>query len=164
MSVKLAVVYYSTYGTNHRMAEIAAEAARAAGAEVRLAHDGMRVTRVVVVQDCGLVINPDRVRAQVEGNVMMAIGQLLFEHARFDAGGAIARQWSDYPLAGMDDLPELELELLEPAGADPAGAGEVALIAVLPALLNAVRDAGGPRAARLPLRDPGGDVARQGGG
>ncbi len=130
--------------------------------EVRIdARSGqVRVLRAVCVQDTGLVINPDQVRAQVEGNLMMAIGQVLLEQACFDAAGACARRWGDYPLPGQQDvpqpgpdgLPSIEIELRVDRSQPPTGVGEVALVAAAPALFNALRDACGWRPQRLPVR------------
>lgn len=119
---------------------------------VERASGRVTVLRAVCVQDSGLVINPDQVRAQVEGNVAMAIGQVLMEEAVFDTGGARARVWSDYPLPGLADLPPVEVELLSDRRQPPTGVGETALVAAAPALFNALRDACGWRPQRLPVR------------
>lgn len=112
----------------------------------------IKVLRAVCAQDIGLVINPDQVRAQIEGNVMHAIGQVLMEHAPVANGGIAARRFSDYPTPTFSDAPQIEVALIGVASVAPAGAGETALIAAVPALANAVRDATGFRATRLPVR------------
>ena len=115
----------------------------------------VRVLRACCAQDVGLVINPDQVRAQIEGNVMMAIGQVLMEQAPIadlPQGGIAAQRFSDYLTPTLADAPEFEIALIGDPAVAPAGVGETALIAAVPALANAIRDATGFRAARLPLR------------
>lgn len=126
----------------------------AAAFDVRVDRQRQRieVMRAVVAQDIGLVINPDQVRAQIEGNVMHAIGQVLMERASVADGGIAARRFSDYPTPTLADAPEIEVALIGDASIAPAGAGETALIAAVPALANAVRDASGVRAPGLPVR------------
>ncbi|NKC31681.1 xanthine dehydrogenase family protein molybdopterin-binding subunit [Falsiroseomonas selenitidurans] len=135
-------------GTYHETSHVAC----AADVAVDPATRAIRVLRFCCALDIGLAVNPDRVRAQIEGCVMMAIGQLLREEARIDAGGYAARRFADYPMAGPSDVPAIEIALLGDAVTPPAGAGEVALIAAVPALVNAVRDATGHAATRLPIR------------
>lgn len=135
-------------GTYHDASHIACAADVAVDPVTR----SIRVLRVCCALDIGLVVNPDRVRAQVEGCVIMAIGQLLHEAACLDVGGFAARRFADYPMARLADVPAIEVALLGEAATPPAGAGEVALIAALPALVNAVRDATGHTATRLPIR------------
>lgn len=100
----------------------------------------------------GLAINPDQIRAQIEGNVMMAIGQVLMEQAPIAEGGIAARRFSDYPTPTLAHAPEFEIAIISDPAVAPAGMGETALIAAVPALANAIRDATGFRAARLPIR------------
>jgi len=111
----------------------------------------IKVLRAVCAQDVGLVINPDQVRAQIEGNVMHAIGQVLMERAPVADGSMAARRFRDYPTPTLADAPEIEVALIGDTSNAPSGAGETALITAVPALANALRDAIGLRAARLPV-------------
>jgi isoquinoline 1-oxidoreductase beta subunit len=135
-------------GTYHDASHVACAADVAVDPTTR----AIRVLRVCCVLDIGMVVNPDRVRAQVEGCVMMAIGQVLREEARIGPDGYAARRFADYPMAGLLDVPAIEVALRGDPSVPPAGAGEVALIAVVPALVNAIRDATSHRATRLPIR------------
>lgn len=119
--------------------------------QVLRAEGRVKALRACCVQDCGLLVHPDQVRAQIEGNLVMAIGQVLIEQARFDRAGTQARRWADYPIAALDDTPEFDIELIDDGRHEPAGVGEVALIAAVPALANALRDASGWRPNRLPF-------------
>jgi len=123
----------------------------ACAVDVRLdAQRGAVVDRFVCVQDTGLVINPDQVRAQIEGNLMLAISQVLLEHAPLGRDGTVARRLADYPVAGMRNVPSMEIELVDDGREPPAGVGEVALIAAIPALAAALHDATGQAVHRLP--------------
>jgi isoquinoline 1-oxidoreductase beta subunit len=112
----------------------------------------VRVLRACCAQDVGLAINPDQIKAQIEGNVMLGIGQVLMEEAKIANGRIAAKRFSDYPTPTLADAPEFEIALISDRSAAPAGAGETALIAAMPALANAIRDATGVRVTRLPLR------------
>lgn len=113
---------------------------------------GLRVLRAWCVQDTGLVINPDQVRAQVEGNLMLALSQVLHERAHLGPDGPLARRLSDYPVAGFADRIEPVIELVDRPDEAPTGVGETALIAAVPALANAIRTASGHRPVSLPWR------------
>lgn len=109
------------------------------------------VLRAICAQDVGLVVNPDQVRAQVEGCVMQAIGQVTTELAPIGARGPSARRFSDVDLVTIAQAPEFEIDLIGDPAAAPSGVGETALVAAVPALANAIRDACGVRPARLPF-------------
>lgn len=110
----------------------------------------VRIQRAWCVQDTGLVINPDQVRAQIEGNLMLAISQVLHERARLTPEGPAARRLADHPVAGFAQRIEPVIDLVDRPAEAPAGVGETALIAAVPALANAIRTARGERPLRLP--------------
>ena len=83
---------------------------------------------------------------------MMAIGQVLLEKVPMGQGGLSAERFSDYPTPTIAHAPQIEIELLGNPEVAPAGVGETALIAAVPALANAIRDASGHRTSRLPIR------------
>ncbi len=105
-------------------------------------------------QDSGRVLDPDRVRAQVEGNLVWAIGSALTEELTIEGGAVAAAGFADYRLPTLRDVPRrLEVALVEPPpGAGFGGAGETALGPALAAIANAASRAAGRRYARLPLR------------
>ena len=112
----------------------------------------VRVVRACCAQDTGLAVNPDQISAQIEGCIMMAIGQVLMEAAPIGRGGIAARRFGDYPTPTLGHTPEIEIAILSDPAVAPAGVGETALVAAVPALANAIRDATGYRPTRLPIR------------
>lgn len=110
----------------------------------------IRIERICVVVDCGWIVNPDIVRAQIEGSVVMAWGAAVLHESRFADGRAVATGFADYPLPTIRDLPPLDIHLLD-SDAPPGGVGEPAVPGFAPALANAVFDLTGRRERRLPL-------------
>jgi CO/xanthine dehydrogenase Mo-binding subunit len=122
----------------------------AVGAEVRREDGRLRVDRMWCVQDCGRAINPDRVRAQVEGNLVWAVGTALREDLAIGPQGPVARQFDGYALPRWRMIPPMEIELVEGSPA-PAGAAETAIAAAPAAIVNAVRRLDGHTPDRVPL-------------
>ena len=96
-------------------------------------------------------MNPDAVRNQVEGATVMGLGGALFEAIHFDAGHILNPRLSTYRVPRFSDLPAIEVILLDRKDLPSAGAGETPIIAVAPAIANAVFDATGRRLRSLPL-------------
>lgn len=115
---------------------------------------GFAVRGLWCAQDCGRVLDPDRVRAQAEGNLVWAIGSALTEELTLEAGAVAEASFADYRLPTLADVPHrLEVSLVDPpAGAGFGGAGETALGPALAAIANAASRAVGRRLGRLPLR------------
>ena len=111
----------------------------------------IRVRRMVVAHDCGLIVNPDGVRNQVEGNVIQALSRALKEEVRFDAGGQTTVDWEGYPLLTFSEVPELEIVLINRADEPSVGAGEPATVTVAAAVANAVYAATRARLRRVPF-------------
>ncbi len=121
-------------------------------AQVALGPDGLlRVIRLVTAYECGAVVNPDTVLNQIEGATVVALGGALFEAVHFNAGAITNGTFSDYRIPRIGDVPPLEVVLLHRADLPSAGAGETPMIAVAPAIANAVFDATGRRLRSLPL-------------
>jgi isoquinoline 1-oxidoreductase beta subunit len=121
-------------------------------AAVEMAADGTaRVTHLWCAQDSGLVINPDQVRAQIEGNLLWGLGMVLTERLPIEGGRVAAYTFADYPIPTMDAMPVLDIALLEPSGIPPSGAGETAMVAVA-AITNAIAAATGRRVSTLPYQ------------
>jgi isoquinoline 1-oxidoreductase beta subunit len=110
----------------------------------------LRVHRVYCAVDCGQVVHPDGVRAQMEGGIAFGLGALL--HGRITVRGGRVRESSfrDYPVLRMDEMPEVEIAIM-PSVASPTGCGECAVPVIGPAVLNAYFAATGRRVRRLPL-------------
>ena len=105
--------------------------------------------------ECGAVVNPDTVINQIEGAAVMALGGALFEAIHFTDGRITNGTFSDYRVPRIDDVPPIEVVLLDRPDLPSAGAGETPMIAVAPAIANAVFDATGRRLRSLPLHVDG---------
>jgi nicotinate dehydrogenase subunit B len=106
--------------------------------------------RFVVAHDCGLVINPDGVRAQLEGNVVQTVSRTLTEELKWDRSRVTSVDWRSYPILTFPEVPLIEIELLDRPGEPPWGAGEPAAAVVPSAISNAVFDAVGVRLRTVP--------------
>src|SRR5205085_1793548 len=110
------------------------------------------VTRVVVGQDTGLMINPAGVRHQIHGNVIQSTSRVLKEEVRFSETTAVAsREWGAYPILTFPELPAIDVVMLDRPDEPPMGAGESASVPSAAAIVNAVYDATGVRFRELPL-------------
>jgi len=131
----------------------------AVGAEV-LVDKGAppRVMRLIVSADCGRLINPDSVRAQLESAVIFWLSAALSGKASFAGGEAQALNFDTSPLLGLAETPAIEIMLIDSAAA-PGGVGEVGTPPVAPAVANALFAASGERRRSLPLGAPVGQKA-----
>lgn len=109
------------------------------------------VERVACVHDCGQIINPDGVRAQVEGSILQTISRVLMEEVMFDRARVISVDWASYPILRFSGVPRIDIELIDRPTEKPLGAGEAACAAVGAALANAVHDATGTRLRTVPF-------------
>lgn len=124
-------------------------AAVVADVEVVQASGAVRVTRMWCAHDCGLVVHPDQVRAQCEGNMVWGIGMVLSDHLAVGASQVAATTFAESPVPRFSQVPALEVVLVD-SGEPPTGAGETAIVASGAAVANAIRDAAGVRVQRLP--------------
>ncbi|HTU89794.1 MAG TPA: molybdopterin cofactor-binding domain-containing protein [Gemmataceae bacterium] len=115
----------------------------------------VKVLRVATAFECGAILNPNHLKNQVEGAVMMALGGALFEAIRFANGKILNPRFSDYRVPRFADLPLLETVLLDRKDLPSAGAGETPLIALAPAVGNAIFQASGVRLRSLPMAPKG---------
>jgi isoquinoline 1-oxidoreductase beta subunit len=102
--------------------------------------------------DCGLVVNPDRVRAQLEGAAIMAIGNTLYSNITFKEGRAEQSNYTDYLVARTDITPQTHVYFVE-NDHPPGGVGEPGVPPTGPAICNAIYAATGKRIRALPV-DP----------
>jgi len=121
-------------------------------AEVRLDAQGPRVTQLWCAHDCGLVVNPDGVRAQIEGNLVWGIGTALQERLDMADGRVAAGNFQDYALPRFGEVPAMTIDLVD-EGDPPSGAGETAIVAAPAAITNAIAAITGRTVTRLPY-DP----------
>ena len=119
---------------------------------VERATGAVRVTRVACAQDCGLMINPGCVQAQLEGNILQTISRTLHEEVAFDAQRVTSVDWASYPILRFPEVPALEFDLIQRLDQPPLGVGEAASTPVPAALGNAIFDATGVRLRTVPFR------------
>ncbi|MEX0679525.1 MAG: molybdopterin cofactor-binding domain-containing protein [Pirellulales bacterium] len=115
----------------------------------------VRVVRLVTAFECGAVLNPDGLRNQVEGAVVMGLGGALFEAIELENGAVANARFSRYRVPRFADTPVLETVLVDRQDLPSAGAGETPIVAVAPAIGNAIFQACGVRPTTLPMA-PGG--------
>jgi isoquinoline 1-oxidoreductase subunit beta len=121
-------------------------------AEVSVKPDGsVKVDRVVCAVDCGTAINPDNVRAQVEGSVGFALGAALHQEITLKEGQVEQGNFNDFPLLRIDEMPQVEVHIV-PSSEAPTGIGEPGVPPLAPAVANAIAAATGKRLRRLPFR------------
>jgi CO/xanthine dehydrogenase Mo-binding subunit len=120
--------------------------------EVNKTTGQVAVKRLVCSHDCGLMINPDGVMNQVEGNVIQGVSRAMYEEVKFDTNGAVTSvDWATYPILKFPDLPDLEIVLINRPEMAPLGAGEGATIPPAAAIANAIYDAVGVRLREGPF-------------
>lgn len=119
--------------------------------EVDTSTGKIRVTRVTIAYDCGLIINPNGVRNQIEGNMMQGVSRTLFEEVKFDGTGVKSLDWVSYPVIRFQDVPEVQIELINRPELPATGAAETPIVVVPAAIGNAVFDATGVRLREIPF-------------
>jgi isoquinoline 1-oxidoreductase beta subunit len=122
-------------------------------ADVEVAKDGtVRVRRVVCAVDCGTVVNPDTVQAQVQSAVMFGITAALYGELTLRDGRVEQANFDSYQILRMDEAPDVEVHIV-PSQELPGGMGEAGTSAIVPAVTNAIFAATGKRLRKLPV-DP----------
>ncbi len=121
-------------------------------AEVTVDDGGLKVDRVVCAVDCGIAVNPDVVRAQMEGGIGFGLGAALHSEVTLEGGRVQQSNFHDYVCLRLDEMPTVEVHIV-PSDADPTGVGEPGTPPIAPAVANAVFAATGQRLRRLPFGD-----------
>jgi nicotinate dehydrogenase subunit B len=129
----------------------AAWSAWIADVAVNKATGEVSLTRVVAGQDSGLMINPDGVRHQIQGNVIQSTSRALMEEVAFDRGTVASREWGAYPIIRFPDIPNIDVLMLPRPDQPPLGVGESASVPSAAAIANAIFDATGVRFRELPF-------------
>jgi CO/xanthine dehydrogenase Mo-binding subunit len=111
----------------------------------------VRVRRIVTAHDCGLIINPDGLRNQIEGNVLQSLSRALYEEVTFDESHITSIDWDSYPILKFSDVPEVDVVLINHPDQPAVGAGEPATITTAPAIANAIFHATGARVRQIPF-------------
>jgi isoquinoline 1-oxidoreductase beta subunit len=111
----------------------------------------VHIEKITFALDCGITLNPDLVRAQVEGGLIFALGAAAWGEVVLGDGGQIVTQNFDrYPVMRMQSVPQIDVLLIE-SGEQPTGVGEVSVPTAAPALTNAIFALTGTRIRRLPI-------------
>lgn len=114
------------------------------------ASGGVKIDKVWAVMDCGWYVNPDIIRAQVEGSIVMGLGAATIHEITFKDGKVEQNNFYDYPMPRITDIPPIEVHIIENEE-DAGGVGEPALPPFAPALTNAIFDLTGKRIRKLPF-------------
>ena len=119
-------------------------------AEVEVEAD-VRLVKLWCATDAGLIINPDGAKNQLEGGMIMAASWTLKEQVKLGGPGIVSTTWDDYPILRFDEVPPVEIELLNIRDQRPYGIGEISQGPCMAAIANAVAHALGARLRDLPL-------------
>lgn len=121
-------------------------------AEISLGEDGLpRVERVVCAADCGIAINPDNLKAQMEGGLGFGLGAALHDEVTLDEGRVVQSNFHDYRALRLHEMPRVEVHVVSSTAA-PTGAGEPGVPPIAPAVANAYLQLTGKPVHRLPFR------------
>ena len=124
----------------------------AAGVHITVADDArIRLDRAILVVDAGRVVDRHGLEAQIEGGFLHGASWALHEEVAWDRNGIVSRDWQSYPVLRFDNVPEMEVIVLDHRRAPTLGAGEAASGPAVAAIANALFDATGLRLRRLPL-------------
>lgn len=126
----------------------------AAAVELSVKGKEIDVKRVVVALDCGHIVHPDAVKAQIEGGVLWGLSAIMAEEITIEKGAVKQSNFHDYPLARINVRPEI-VPVLVPTGDFWGGVGEPPIGGVIPAMVNALFSATGQRVRSLPLKHHG---------
>ena len=109
------------------------------------------VKKITLGHDCGLIVNPDGLKNQIEGNVLQAVSRALLEEVQFDSTGQKNLDWDSYPVIRFEQVPDVEIVLIDRPEMQPLGGGEPSIVPVTAAIANAIFDATGARMRQVPF-------------
>jgi CO/xanthine dehydrogenase Mo-binding subunit len=122
-------------------------------AEVEVSKEGeVKVRRVVCAVDCGQMVNPDTIIAQIEGGIIFGLGAALWSEITLEGGRVEQRNFNDYRVLRINETPIIEVHLVK-NGEAPGGIGEPGTIGIAPAVANAIFAATGKRIRKLPIKE-----------
>jgi CO/xanthine dehydrogenase Mo-binding subunit len=136
---------YVFYDNNRTYVAMACEV------EVTPSTGRVRALRFSVAHDCGLVVNPDGARAQIEGSVIQTLSRTLHEEVKWDRSRVTSIDWVSYPILTFPEVPEIEIALIDRPDKPAWGVGEPSCAPVPAALSNAIFDATGIRLRTAPF-------------
>jgi nicotinate dehydrogenase subunit B len=119
--------------------------------EVDKATGDVTVSKITLGHDCGLIVNPDGLKNQIEGNVLQAVSRALLEEVKFDSTGQKNLDWDSYPVIRFEQIPDVEIVLIDRPEMQPLGGGEPSIVPVTAAIANAIFDATGARMRQVPF-------------
>lgn len=125
--------------------------AAVAEVEVDKSSGEISVKRVTLAHDCGLIVNPDGLTNQIEGNIIQGVSRTLLEEVRFDAQGVKNLDWVSYPIVTYRRVPDIRVKLIDRKEMPALGGGEPSTVPVPAAIANAVFDAIGVRMREVPM-------------
>jgi isoquinoline 1-oxidoreductase beta subunit len=120
-------------------------------AEVSLSGFGVKVHRVVCAIDCGRIVNPDTIQAQIEGGIVFGLSAALYGEITLKDGRVEQSNFHDYPVLRMNEMPWVEVHIV-PSDEKPGGVGEPGVPPIAPAVVNAIAVLTNRRIRRLPIR------------
>jgi CO/xanthine dehydrogenase Mo-binding subunit len=126
-------------------------AAAVANVDVNKTTGNVAVKRITLAHDCGLIVNPDGVKNQVEGNILQGVSRALLEEVTFNASGVTSLDWSSYPILTFKDIPEIDIVLINRQDVEPLGAGELSTVPIPAAIASAIFDAVGIKLREVPF-------------
>jgi CO/xanthine dehydrogenase Mo-binding subunit len=109
------------------------------------------VKKITLGHDCGLIVNPDGLKNQIEGNVLQAVSRALLEEVQFDSTGQKNLDWDSYPVIRFEQVPDVDIVLIPRQEMQPLGGGEPSIVPVTAAIANAIFDATGARMRQVPF-------------
>ncbi len=138
-------ISYLRYSNNNTYVAAVAEVA------VNRKTGEIRVERVCIAHDCGLLVNPDGTINQIEGGAIQTVSRTLMETVRWDRREVLSRDWASYPILRHDQVPRVEVDLIDRPDQPTFAAGEPTPCAIPAAIGNAVFDATGARLREIPF-------------
>jgi len=119
--------------------------------EVDKSTGDVTVKKITLGHDCGLIVNPDGLKNQIEGNILQAVSRALLEEVLFDSTGQKNLDWDSYPVIRFNMVPEVDIVLINRPEMQPLGGGEPSIVPVTAAIANAIYDATGARMRQVPF-------------
>jgi len=119
--------------------------------EVDKSTGDVTVKKITLGHDCGLIVNPDGLKNQIEGNVLQAVSRALLEEVKFDSTGQKNLDWNSYPVIRFEQVPDVVIVLTNRPEMQPLGGGEPSIVPVTAAIANAIFDATGARLRQVPF-------------
>ncbi|HUX86333.1 MAG TPA: molybdopterin cofactor-binding domain-containing protein, partial [Chloroflexota bacterium] len=110
-----------------------------------------KLQRISVAHDCGLIINPDGLRNQIEGNCIQAASRALKEQVTFSPSTVTSVDWESYPILTFPEIPDVQISLIDHPDQPAWGVGEATTENIAPAIANAIFDATGARVRSIPM-------------